>query len=222
MNSLIGDVMVITHNMQNKTPTNYIYSDGKLKNCVIYSVLFPLNMYCSPATFAVTNFTLKSIVYIPPPDIKEENDEKDSNETITNSITTTTTDGNNNDKSEGCKSLMSYTSIIKGKIIYLDRGGCSFSLKAKNAEDAGAVGLIVGNLETDHVFTMSSTPINNITVYSNIPVVMIRKTDANLMKSFITQNPYTPCNILLKSDVVKKSRITVYFIIFYNIIFIYF
>lgn len=189
--------MVISHNIQNKTQTNYIYSDGKLKNCIVYSVLFPFNIYCSPATFSLTNFTLKSSIFIPPPPPLP-------------------LDNNNTSNSEGCISLMNYTSIIKGKIIYVDRGGCSFSLKAKNAEDAGAVGLIVGNIESEHIFTMSSTPINNITIYANIPVVMIKKSDANLIKSFIIQNPYTPCNIMLKSDVVKKGRISVYLLLFIN------
>jgi hypothetical protein len=44
---------------------------------------------------------------------------------------------------DGCSAL---TTPVSGKIVLLDRGTCGFSVKALNAQSAGAVGVIVGNL----------------------------------------------------------------------------
>jgi hypothetical protein len=42
----------------------------------------------------------------------------------------------------GCNAI---TAPVAGKIAYVDRGICGFAVKAKNAQDAGAKGVIVGN-----------------------------------------------------------------------------
>jgi hypothetical protein len=44
---------------------------------------------------------------------------------------------------EGCSAL---TTPVSGKIVLLDRGTCAFSAKALNAQAAGAIGVIIGNL----------------------------------------------------------------------------
>jgi hypothetical protein len=45
---------------------------------------------------------------------------------------------------DGC-SVISNAGAIAGKIAYVDRGGCGFAVKVKNAQDAGAVAVVVGN-----------------------------------------------------------------------------
>ena len=42
----------------------------------------------------------------------------------------------------GCFAI---TAPVAGKIAYIDRGGCGFVVKAKNAQNAGATGVIIGN-----------------------------------------------------------------------------
>jgi hypothetical protein len=37
------------------------------------------------------------------------------------------------------------TAPVSGKIAYVDRGVCAFAVKVKNAQDAGAIGVIIGN-----------------------------------------------------------------------------
>lgn len=189
--------MVIQHSLPERPIIPYIYSNNKLSSCEISSLNFPHILFCSPALFGKTIFSLNSSVYIPP--------RATYYGTVEGKEYIKTHTENN---AEGCIPLYNDTSI-KGKILYLDRGGCSFSLKAKNAQDAGAIGLIVGNIDNDNLFTMSSTPINNITVIINIPVVMIKKSDTFIIKSFLKQNPYSECNISLHSEILRKSRIKV-------------
>lgn len=42
----------------------------------------------------------------------------------------------------GCTAI---TAPVAGKIAYVDRGACTFSVKVKNAQDAGALGVVIGN-----------------------------------------------------------------------------
>lgn len=37
------------------------------------------------------------------------------------------------------------TAAVSGKVAYVDRGTCTFAVKVKNAQDAGALGVIIGN-----------------------------------------------------------------------------
>ncbi|XXY50784.1 M36 family metallopeptidase [Sorangium sp. So ce269] len=45
-------------------------------------------------------------------------------------------------RSDGCDPL---TSDVAGKIALVDRGGCTFALKTQNAQEAGAVGVLIAN-----------------------------------------------------------------------------
>ncbi|XYH92769.1 M36 family metallopeptidase [Sorangium sp. So ce1128] len=45
-------------------------------------------------------------------------------------------------RSDGCEPL---TSDVAGKIALVDRGGCTFALKTQNAQEAGAVGVLIAN-----------------------------------------------------------------------------
>jgi hypothetical protein len=47
------------------------------------------------------------------------------------------------DPADGCTA---FNSPVTGKIAFVDRGNCIFSVKAQNAKAAGAIGLIVGNV----------------------------------------------------------------------------
>jgi hypothetical protein len=48
---------------------------------------------------------------------------------------------------DGCSALTN-SGAISGKIAFIDRGTCNFVVKAKNAQVAGAIGVIIGNVST--------------------------------------------------------------------------
>lgn len=75
------------------------------------------------------------------------------------------------DSSTGCTTPAN-PAAISGKIAYVDRGSCSFTVKFHNAQNAGAKAIIVGNVAPndprydgtntgDVLFTMSSDPLDN-------------------------------------------------------------
>lgn len=70
---------------------------------------------------------------------------------------------------------------ITGKIVFINRGNCNFTVKVKNAQTAGAVGVIViNNAAGDPIFMGGSD--NTIT----IPAVMVSQTDGQLLTAAIT------------------------------------
>ena len=83
---------------------------------------------------------------------------------------------------------------LKGKIAYIDRGNCNFTDKILKAQNAGAVGVILGdNVDASIPPAMGGT--NNKII---IPAVSIRKVDADSLKSFLVAN--TVVNATLQAD----------------------
>ncbi len=78
-----------------------------------------------------------------------------------------------------CGTLSNASSLV-GKIAMIDRGGssCPFTLKVKNAQNAGAIGVIVANNVAGDPSGMSG---NDTTI--TIPAVMISLADANTIKA---------------------------------------
>ncbi|MFK8101342.1 MAG: T9SS-dependent M36 family metallopeptidase [Saprospiraceae bacterium] len=64
------------------------------------------------------------------------------------------------------------------KIAILDRGGCSFVVKVKNAQDAGAIAAIICNNDGGGIFSPGGND-NDIV----IPCVMVSQADCNLIKT---------------------------------------
>lgn len=73
-------------------------------------------------------------------------------------------------------------SNVSGKIVLIDRGACSFVTKVKNAQNAGAVAVIIANYE-DALLSMGG---EDATI--NIPVVMIKKSDGDAIKAALSNN----------------------------------
>ncbi len=83
---------------------------------------------------------------------------------------------------------------LSGKIAYIDRGDCAFTDKVLKAQNAGAIGVIVGdNVVADIPLAMGGTN-NNIT----IPAVSITLKDADSLKSFL--NAGITVNATLQAD----------------------
>jgi hypothetical protein len=81
---------------------------------------------------------------------------------------------------DACSALTNPASV-SGKIALLDRGGCNFTVKVKNAQNAGAVGVIVVNNVTPGVIQMGGGD-STIT----IPSLMVSLTDGATLKSQLT------------------------------------
>ena len=79
---------------------------------------------------------------------------------------------------QGCNT---FGATVEGKIALLRRGECNFTDKVKNAQDAGAIGVIVMN-------NIDGTPIpmggDDATI--TIPAVMISKTDGDLIEAALS------------------------------------
>ncbi|HEX7313225.1 MAG TPA: PA domain-containing protein [Pyrinomonadaceae bacterium] len=82
--------------------------------------------------------------------------------------------------SDGCSALAN-PSAVSGKIALIDRGGCNFTVKVKNAQNAGAIGVIVANNVTPGVIQMGGGD-STIT----IPSLMVSLTDGSTLKSQLT------------------------------------
>lgn len=83
---------------------------------------------------------------------------------------------------DGCTAI---TSPLAGKVALIDRGACDFSLKALNAQQAGATAVIVANNQATAIFTMGAgTSANRV----RIPAVMISQSDGAALKGLTTPN----------------------------------
>ncbi|WP_394665381.1 T9SS-dependent M36 family metallopeptidase [uncultured Chryseobacterium sp.] len=84
---------------------------------------------------------------------------------------------------------------LTGKIGLIERGNCNFTLKVKNAQDAGAAAVIIYNsvVNGDTVGNMSGT---DATI--TIPSVLISNTEGEYIKSQLSAN--TTVNVTLKND----------------------
>jgi extracellular elastinolytic metalloproteinase len=78
---------------------------------------------------------------------------------------------------DGCQAF----DVPDGNIAMVDRGLCNFTVKVKNAQNTGAVGVIVVQNTLGSPFTMGGTD-SSIT----IPSVMVRKSDGDAFKANLT------------------------------------
>ncbi len=67
---------------------------------------------------------------------------------------------------DGC-SLITNAAAIAGNIAFIDRGSCGFVVKVKNAQNAGAVGVVIGNVAT------SANPNTPVTMGGVDPTIVI-------------------------------------------------
>lgn len=81
------------------------------------------------------------------------------------------------------------TTNLAGKIVFIDRGGvnCTFSLKMMNAKQAGAVGVIVGNVASsdnpESIVTMACNGSCSPLEMAYPPALLVALTDANAFRS---------------------------------------
>jgi hypothetical protein len=81
---------------------------------------------------------------------------------------------------DGCESFPANS--LAGKVALIDRGTCAFVIKAKNAQDAGAIGVILGNNTAAIPAMAGSDP--SVT----IPTISVSLPAANTIRSLIPVN----------------------------------
>ena len=75
---------------------------------------------------------------------------------------------------DACEPLVN-GSEVSGNIAFIQRGGCDFEIKIANADDAGAIAVVVYNIAGDPI-VMTGTP-----GLSDVPALMIGQADGNLL-----------------------------------------
>lgn len=94
-------------------------------------------------------------------------------------------DGTAPSTSDGCESPFVNELSVNGHIAVIDRGTCSFAAKAKNAEDAGAIGVVIVNNVPGAPPAMGNpTPPLTITV----PVLSLTQADGDKLKGAMSSS----------------------------------
>lgn len=83
-------------------------------------------------------------------------------------------DGSAGTTFDACEPLVNGNDV-SGNIAYIQRGGCSFEAKIANADDAGAVAVLVFNIAGKPIVMTGASGL------SNIPALMIGQADGNLI-----------------------------------------
>lgn len=83
----------------------------------------------------------------------------------------------------GCNALIN-TEQLQGAIALIDRGSCEFGLKALNAENAGAIGVIICNFE-DALVSMGAGVFGGPV---SIPVISMQFSDCQVLRQYIGQD----------------------------------
>ncbi len=78
---------------------------------------------------------------------------------------------------EGCESPFVNAGAVAGNIALIDRGTCAFTLKVLNAQNAGAIGVIIANNTSGAAAPTGTDPA------ITIPVLGISQADGNLLKA---------------------------------------
>lgn len=93
-------------------------------------------------------------------------------------------------------STLSNTAQISGRVALIDRGGCDFTVKASNAQAAGAKAVIIVNNQSSGLPSIGGSSAS-----VTIPVVGISQSDGNKLRAALTQG----VSVLLGTDPTKLS-----------------
>lgn len=85
------------------------------------------------------------------------------------------------DTADACEPLA--PGSLTGKIAYINRGTCSFEPKTVNAQNAGAVGVIIGNVASSSDPGTAPGMAEDPTVEATIPAVSVNQADADAIKA---------------------------------------
>ncbi|MCB0654255.1 MAG: T9SS type A sorting domain-containing protein [Saprospiraceae bacterium] len=94
------------------------------------------------------------------------------------------------------------TNDLTGKIAFLDRGDCNFSLKAYHAQEQGAVAVVVCNNVADAIFSMGGGDFGDLVT---IPTLMMSLQDCNIIRPELEGATVT----IVRNDFIDMSGETV-------------
>lgn len=100
-------------------------------------------------------------------------------------------DGSGASITDGCEPPVNN---VSGKIVLIDRGTCTFTSKVKNAQNAGAIAVIIANNQPT-----GPAPMGGADPTITIPSVGITQADGNLLKNALLANTV---NVTLDEDPV--------------------
>lgn len=106
---------------------------------------------------------------------------------------------------DGCQTPFVNAAAVAGKIAMLDRGGCGFKFKARNAELNGAIGVIIANLPTSATPATAPGMADDPTIASvNVPVASVNLANGDLLRANIA----APANVTMFSGADTASAST--------------
>ena len=102
-------------------------------------------------------------------------------------------------ESDGCSPLLN-SAEIAGRIALLDRGTCGFTVKAKNAQDAGAAAVIIAN-------NAAGAPpgLAGVDPTVTIPVASVSQADGNAIKAELLATPAHVVQAFLGLDDARRA-----------------
>jgi hypothetical protein len=108
---------------------------------------------------------------------------------------------------DGCETPFVNAGDLAGKIALIDRGLCTFVVKAKNAQDAGAIGVIVA----DNAAGCPPAGLGGTDPTIVIPVVRVTQTDGNTLKAnLVGQNVTLLVDPTVKAGADAAGRVLMY------------
>ncbi|XXF78940.1 myxosortase-dependent M36 family metallopeptidase [Myxococcaceae bacterium GXIMD 01537] len=94
-----------------------------------------------------------------------------------------------------------------GKIAIIERGSCGFAYKARNAQLAGAVGVIITNSATGALGRMGASGVPAVDNAITIPAVMVSKPDGDAWRTELTNNVATQVRMRKTPDLDRDGTL---------------
>ena len=92
--------------------------------------------------------------------------------------------GTSGDANDGCEAYPA--GAFTGKIAFVNRGTCGFEAKALNAQNAGAIGVIIGNVASSGTPGTAPGMADDPTITATIPAVSLNLADADTIRAQAT------------------------------------
>ncbi|MES2068856.1 MAG: PA domain-containing protein [Pseudomonadota bacterium] len=80
---------------------------------------------------------------------------------------------------------------VNGRVALIDRGTCGFAVKAKNAQDAGAIGVVIANNAAGSPPSLGGADPTVV-----IPVISVSLADATILKAKLTKRTRTSSGVI--------------------------
>ncbi|MBN9168113.1 MAG: M36 family metallopeptidase [Myxococcales bacterium] len=95
-------------------------------------------------------------------------------------------------------------SNVTDKVVLIDRGGCTYESKAKNAQNAGATGVIIANNTAGEIAPMTDDP---VVTGVTIPVLSITQAAGTTIKAQLQGNAVMPARMHRTSSPARDSAL---------------